>query len=220
MMSSLNLNSVLENLETTQVDKQVPALEQAAEIVNSVAIKAVEALRKGPNRFLVAERLKCLGSVIVPHLEKLLNESDDSETRILAAVVLLQFNSQLGVPCLVDAVTQDEDYAGLVAEHLAKAGIDQAIEPIIKRLRNCELKQVDLVVSLLDALAKLGGALPSDLRQRLSEESLKKAALHQALINSGLVKQIKHPAYEAIAEIQLIQVEGKPVSETIIEERR
>ncbi|HAG79914.1 MAG TPA: hypothetical protein DCL61_01815 [Cyanobacteria bacterium UBA12227] len=98
--------------------------------------------------------------------------------------------------------------------------MDQAIEPIIKRLRNCELKQVDLVVSLLDALAKLGGALPSDLRQRLSEESLKKAALHQALINSGLVKQIKHPAYEAIAEIQLIQVEGKPVSETIIEERR
>ncbi len=168
MMSRLNLNSVLENLETTEVDKQVPALEQAAEIVNSVAIKAVEALRKGPNRFLVAERLKCLGSVIVPHLEKLLNESDDSETRILAALVLLQFDSRIGVPYLLDAVTQDEDYAGLVAEHLAKAGIEQAIEPIIKRLRNCELKQVDLVVSLLDALAKVGGSLPSGLQQRLS----------------------------------------------------
>lgn len=165
---SLNLNSVMEDLGTTQVEKQVPALEQAAEIVNSVAREAVETLRRGPNRFLVAERLKRLGSVVVPHLEKLLKESDDAETRILAAIVLLQFDSTVGLPYLLDAVTKDEDYAGLVVEHLAKVGIKEAIEPIINRLRNCELKQVDLVVSLLDALAKLGGILPSDLQLRLS----------------------------------------------------
>jgi HEAT repeat protein len=169
MMISLNLNSVMEDLGTPQVEKQVPALEQAAEIVNSVAREAVETLRRGPNRFLVAERLNRLGSVVVPHLERLLKESDDSETRILAALVLLQFDSRVGVPCLLDAVNQDEDYAGLVAEHLAKAGIDQAIEPIIKRLRNCKLQEVDLVLSLLDALAKLGGILPYDLQQRLSD---------------------------------------------------
>ena len=51
------------------------------------------------------------------------------------------------------------------------------------------------------------------------EESIKQAAFHQALIDSGLVKQIKHPTYEAISERQLIYVEGIPVSETIIEER-
>lgn len=51
------------------------------------------------------------------------------------------------------------------------------------------------------------------------EETLKQAAFHQALIDSGLVKQIKYPVYEPITERQLIQVEGKPVSETIIEER-
>lgn len=48
----------------------------------------------------------------------------------------------------------------------------------------------------------------------------KQAAFHQALINSGLVKQIKQPSYDPISERRLIQVEGKPVSETIIEERR
>lgn len=52
------------------------------------------------------------------------------------------------------------------------------------------------------------------------EETLKQAAFHQAMIDSALVKQIKYPVYEPITERQLIQVEGKPVSETIIEERR
>jgi hypothetical protein len=36
------------------------------------------------------------------------------------------------------------------------------------------------------------------------EESVKQAAFHQALIDSGLVKQIKQPNYEPISERQLI----------------
>jgi tetrahydromethanopterin S-methyltransferase subunit A len=52
------------------------------------------------------------------------------------------------------------------------------------------------------------------------EGTVKQAAFHQALIDSGLVKQIKHPVYEPITERRLIQIEGKPISETIIEERR
>lgn len=47
----------------------------------------------------------------------------------------------------------------------------------------------------------------------------KQAAFHQALINSGLVKQIKQPSYDPISERRLIQGEGKPVSETLVEER-
>jgi response regulator of citrate/malate metabolism len=45
-------------------------------------------------------------------------------------------------------------------------------------------------------------------------------AFHQALIDSGLVKQIKHHSFDSINERKLIQIEGKPISETIIEERR
>lgn len=166
MMSGSYLR-VIEDLDSNQVENQIPALEQATKIVNSLAVKAVDALRRGPNRFLVAERLNLLGSVVAPHLEKLLKESDDSETRILAAIVLLQLGSKVGVPCLLDALNKDEEYAGLAAEHLAKVGIKEANYHIINRLRSCKLKQVDIVVSLLDALAKLGGILPSDLRERL-----------------------------------------------------
>lgn len=52
------------------------------------------------------------------------------------------------------------------------------------------------------------------------EETSKRAAFHQALLDSGLVKQIRHRVYEPLAQRQLIKIKGKPVSETIIEERR
>ncbi|GGA09817.1 hypothetical protein [Okeania sp. KiyG1] len=45
-------------------------------------------------------------------------------------------------------------------------------------------------------------------------------AFHKSLINSGIIKKIKTPSYKPITERQLVQIEGKPISETIIEERR
>ena len=44
-------------------------------------------------------------------------------------------------------------------------------------------------------------------------------AFHQALPASGLIKQIKTPSQANGAERQLVQVEGPPLSQTIIEER-
>lgn len=70
----------------------------------------------------------------------------------------------------------------------------------------------------LEELRQLHQTLQKYLAEREEIDSL--AAFHQALINSGLVKQIKQPSYESISERRLIQVEGKPVSETLIEERR
>ena len=45
-------------------------------------------------------------------------------------------------------------------------------------------------------------------------------AFHQALLSSGLVKTIKEPRFTSTDEHKLIRVQGKPVSETIIDERR
>lgn len=52
------------------------------------------------------------------------------------------------------------------------------------------------------------------------EKSRTRYSFHQAVLESGLVKQIKRPCYDRISERRLYKVEGKPVSETIIEERR
>ena len=52
------------------------------------------------------------------------------------------------------------------------------------------------------------------------EEAVQQTTFHQALLTSGLVKQLKQPSYNQQTERRLIQIQGKPVSETIIEERR
>jgi hypothetical protein len=60
------------------------------------------------------------------------------------------------------------------------------------------------------------------IEKRLSpqEETRKREAFRQALLASGLVKEIKPPRRTEISERQLIEVQGQPVSKTIIEERR
>jgi hypothetical protein len=78
------------------------------------------------------------------------------------------------------------------------------------------LKQLDTFE--LDELKQLNKTILKYVSER--EEPLKKAAFHQALLDAGLVKQIKHPTERESAERPLIQVEGKPVSETILESRR
>ena len=169
-MKVINLDLLMDNLDSTQVEKQIPAIEEAKTIVNTLAMKAVESLQTSSNRFLVAERLNCFGSIIIPHLEKLLQESSDSEVQILASLVLLQLNLKIGVSILLDAIKNDDEYAILAAQHLAKAGIKDAIEAICDRLRRSELEEIDLIVSLVDSLNKLNGKLPQDVLQRFNSD--------------------------------------------------
>ena len=60
------------------------------------------------------------------------------------------------------------------------------------------------------------------LRKLLKEqdEADKLAVFHQVLLSQGLVKEVKKSPVAAMIERQLIEIEGKPVSETIIEERK
>ncbi len=60
------------------------------------------------------------------------------------------------------------------------------------------------------------------VRSRLGPqaESPKRESFHQALLASGLVKQIRPPRRDRDAQRRLIEVQGQPVSETIIAERR
>ena len=169
-MSKVNLNSLIENLDSQQIEQQIPAIEETANIIETLAQKAVAALENSSNRFLVAERLNRFGSIVTPHLEQLLDRAKNSEVKILAALVLLQQNSKVGISVLLSAIKSDREYAGLAAQHLATARIKDAIQPICDRLRNSNLKEIDLIVSLLDSLKKLDTELPQDLLKRFSAD--------------------------------------------------
>ncbi len=70
---------------------------------------------------------------------------------------------------------------------------------------------------------------PSELQQlsqviqgylKDNEASAKRAAFHQALVGSGLVRQIKNPNFEGRTRQSLILVQGEPISQTLLRERR
>ena len=79
---------------------------------------------------------------------------------------------------------------------------------------------------ILDQLQSLELAELQQLNQAVQdylinqEEAAKRAAVHQALVTSGLVRQIKKSSYKRLIKQQLVQLEGQPISETIVEERR
>jgi glycine/D-amino acid oxidase-like deaminating enzyme len=70
----------------------------------------------------------------------------------------------------------------------------------------------------LEELQQLNQAIQRYLADK--QETPQRATFHKALLTSGLVKQLKQPSYTQQSERQLIQVQDKPVSETIIEESR
>lgn len=67
-------------------------------------------------------------------------------------------------------------------------------------------------------LQQLSQAIQNYLTDR--ETAAQRVAFHQALVESGLVRQIKTPTFEQRTYQHLIQVQGGSVSQTIIEERR
>jgi hypothetical protein len=66
-------------------------------------------------------------------------------------------------------------------------------------------------------LQQLSQAVQSCLAGR--QPKTERVAFHQALIATGLVRQIKNPSFEQRTYQQLIESQDKPVSQTIIEKR-
>jgi hypothetical protein len=81
------------------------------------------------------------------------------------------------------------------------------LKQVLEQLQSLELAE----------LQQLNQAVQEHLLNQ--EETAKYVAFHQALVTAGLVKQIKKPSYKRPLKQQLVQVEGQPISRTIIEER-
>lgn len=81
------------------------------------------------------------------------------------------------------------------------------------------------VEKILEAVQALSPVEQRELRAKLDQhlrpqnEAAQVQALHQALLGSGLVTAIKPARARTSGPRRLIDVKGKPLSETIIEER-
>lgn len=77
-------------------------------------------------------------------------------------------------------------------------------------------------------LNQLQALEPSELQQlsqviqvylKDNKADANRAAFHQALVDSGLVRQIKNTNFSGKTHRPLIQVQGEPISQTIARER-
>ena len=121
--------------------------------------------------------------------------------------------------------------AGMVAvEAFAYGGslltpkqLDMIEESALGKVRR---RKTMVVQEVMEAVKTLSPNDQQHLRKLLDEmlvqpeEETKLETFHQALFVSGLVKTFKTPPATNATKRRLIEVKGKPVSETIIEERR
>lgn len=178
VVGGIDVGSVLADLRSSQVAKQIAALDKIAQITGVLVQEAVHVLTTTTDPYFVAERLVRLGSAVVPPLEGLLTSSDVSPTvKTSAALALLHLGSKSGAPLLMDTLLTDSEYVSLAANYLAMAQVPEAADRIIARLRmydpeRGDVKQADVAASLLRALEKLGAGIPPDLRSRLTASNV------------------------------------------------
>ena len=60
----------------------------------------------------------------------------------------------------------------------------------------------------------------AEARLRTADEAQKMAEFERRMREKGLISKFKHPVANPVREHRLVEVQGKPVSETLIEERR
>ena len=181
-----DLNRLAVFLNASDTKTQAQAIEEAIQVNFLLADAAVYALQHGEGRYFVAERLHNFGSIIVEPLQALLKESNDTEAKILASLILLRLGSKAGIPILLEAVLAEpvDRYAALVVGRLAANGVRQASELVVTRLRQLSAEKVnfgksfesnankDFVVSSLQAMQTLNSPLPQDLQSYLTAPGL------------------------------------------------
>lgn len=145
--------------------------DRIARVQRDVSACVEELLVDDGARYLVAQRLPALGSVVLPAIHRLLDDRDaPNEVRTLAAFVGFEVGDrERSLNMLLDEVTARSEFSPLAARRLASARVPEAAGPILDALRGTDGKEVDAVVNYLEALCDLGIRLGAEDHRRLSE---------------------------------------------------
>jgi hypothetical protein len=168
----MEIDDLIKCIRSVDIKQQLSSLESAIEIVKRIARESVQSIENSQYPLFVAERVIQLGSVVVDYLEEKLSQVEKPEERMAISLSLLHFGSRSGVPYLLEAIGSSDEYAPLISQKLAQARIAEVAEKITSKLRSTDIRNFDLIVSLLIALRTLNIKLPSDIKQRLSADDV------------------------------------------------
>jgi len=182
-MVSPDVSRIVADLQGTDLARQVEALEKffalpTASVSNTdrraVLIAGVKAMEASGNPYPIAERLLRFGEEAVSPLSDLLARNPSPEVTTLAALILVNNGSRLGVPALVAEVERGGDYTIPASFALGNAGFADHVPAIIERLRRWPMPPThefptaddDRALTLLEVLSKLRVPLPDDIRRK------------------------------------------------------
>lgn len=151
-------------------EDRIRSLEDRIESARADARACVrELLVDDGGRYLVAERLPALGSIIIPAVRELIDDPRSSrEVRSLAALAGVEVgDSEQSMLVLLDELESRGEFAPLAARRLAAKRAPSAVSAIEAALRQTPVGDVDSVVAYLEALRDLGAHPSLDERQRL-----------------------------------------------------
>lgn len=172
----------------TDVESEVTAFEAEIAAIRSRATRCVEQLRAMSDegvQYLLAERMRGLGSVIVPDLYALILDDPGSSRaqRYLAAWVAVRVGDRgTAVDHLCREVTSGSPYALPAAHVLARFHLTQGVEAVIEASRSVDAGDTGdtgdtgSMIGWATALRDLGGRLPPEVRRAIATETAPWAA--------------------------------------------
>lgn len=164
------IDQTLTDLMGQDPDRKLLAIEYLTKLPQALVDVVVQHLEDlGGFQYVLFERLGCFGNLAIAPLERLLRESSDRDTRMLAAAALEFLGSQAGESLLLDAVRWGDTYVGLAAMALADARMPSVIPLIEEALRQAPIDSTTqpIINTLLTSLNKLGASVPEDIHDRL-----------------------------------------------------
>lgn len=167
-----DLNFLIKDLGSSSIEIQISAIKESINVIEVLITKIIDEFKISSNPFLIAERLYQFGSILVPYLKTLFQETESTEHKVLSAIVLLRFDCEVGIDYLLEELITNRQYPVLIADCLAHKDNSKLSGVILKRLRAADVQEVDLIIGLVTVLEEMLYTLPDDLYQRYKSKDV------------------------------------------------
>lgn len=172
----------LKRLKSTNIESRLHAVEELATCSSEIAQKVAQTYARYPeSRFLISQRFELFGNEIVPHLRDVYEEAEDFSLKFHSATALLRLGDNTGIPTLITALREKQEYLCQAATALADSGVEEAVNDIESMLLTCDLSDERNLLCLTSCLRKLGRENTPTVREHLMK--VRPRWLREALLN-------------------------------------
>ncbi len=161
-----NIREILNKIKSQNLEEKINAIEESENIIAMIINSIVNELENDPNCYLIAERLSNVENILFTSLNNIYENTKKIEAKELSALLLFSIGSQNTINYLIRMIRSGSAHSGLAARDLAEKGVKEAVVPIIDRLTIIDIEEIDLIVTLIQALNKLNIPLPDNLKNR------------------------------------------------------